>query len=60
MPKSNAEDIRKECAIVLKNVRPLKINLTKVERDALKSLRLREDIIILKADKGNATIVMGN
>ena len=33
-------------------------NLTKAEREALFSLRTRTDIIIKKADKGLATVVM--
>ena len=43
------------------NLKPLKIadNLTKQEREALKNLTERNDIVIKPADKGNAAVIMG-
>ena len=42
----------------LKIPQPLKPNISKTERQALKSLQDDDSIIILPADKGNATVVM--
>ena len=42
----------------LKITQPLKPNISKTERQALKSLQDDDSIIILPADKGNATVVM--
>ena len=38
--------------------KPVRDNLTTPERDALKQLRLRTDIIIKAADKGSGTVIM--
>jgi hypothetical protein len=57
----NEEDkdaIRQECALVLKNAKPPKNNISKKEHEAIKNLRNNENIVILKADKGGATVVM--
>ena len=56
--EDSAEDIRRECAIVLKNSRPPKRNITKDEIIALKMLRDRKDIMVLKEDKGNVMMIM--
>ena len=53
-----AEDIRQECAIVLKNARPPRSNITKDEYNAVKKLKDRKDVMVLKANKGNATIFL--
>ena len=39
-------------------IKPPRANLTFGEKEALKSLRQNEDIVIAKADKGNVTVVM--
>lgn len=48
-----AEDIHQECAIVLKNPRPPKRNLTRDEVVVLKNIIKRKHILILKEEKGN-------
>ena len=55
-PYNNAEDIRQECALVLKDAKPSKKNITKEEFAALKKLKGGKDIMVLKANKGNTTI----
>ena len=42
----------------LKKSKPPKPNISKAERQAIKSLQDDNNIIILPADKGNATVVM--
>ena len=42
----------------LEKSKPIKTNISKEERPALKSLQGDENIIILPTDKGNATAVM--
>ena len=57
----NEEDkdaIRKYCAMVLRNAKPPKNNIIKKDQEAIKNLRNNENIVILKADKGGATVVM--
>lgn len=57
----NEEDkelIRQECVVILRKSRPPKRNLNHEQLKALKSLRNNNDIVILKADKGGATVVM--
>ena len=56
--KNEAETVRQEVTRVLRTARPPKKNLSTEERQALKSLRDNKNIIILPADKGNATVVM--
>jgi hypothetical protein len=50
--------IRQDCALVLKKAKPPKSNISKMEHEAIKNLRNNENIVILKADKGGATVVM--
>ena len=58
LSKVDKETVRKDCAIILRTAKPPKSNLTKEEHLALKNLRNNEDIIIVKADKGGATVIM--
>jgi hypothetical protein len=58
IPREAADDIRSEIAMVLKRAVVPKPNLTWRERNAIHSLRKNEDLAILPADKGNATVVM--
>ena len=44
--------------MVLKNAKLPKNNINKKEHEAIKNLRNNENIVILKADKGGATVVM--
>ncbi|XP_074029242.1 uncharacterized protein [Leptinotarsa decemlineata] len=56
--KETQESIRQDIAHVLKNAKPPTRNIPHKEYQALKNLRENEDIIILPADKGNATVVL--
>ena len=49
---------RSKVAGVLKIARPPKRNIDKEEEQALKELREDKHIVILKADKGNCTVIM--
>ena len=49
---------RSKVAGVLKTARPPKRNIGKEEEQALKELKEDKDIVILKADKGNCTVIM--
>lgn len=55
---NSAEAIRQDVSQILRTARPPKRNLPYKEEQALKELRRNEDIIILPADKGNATVIM--
>lgn len=58
LPLDKAEIIRQEtCHILRKAVQPKK-NISLEEFKALKALRLNKEIIVLPADKGNATVIM--
>jgi hypothetical protein len=56
--KDEAEVIRQEAAHILRRSKPPKSNITKEERDALKKLKEKDDIVVLKSDKGNNTVIM--
>lgn len=43
---------------ILKTVEPAKSNLTREEQLALKKIRNDESLVALKADKGNAVVIM--
>ncbi|KAK9874835.1 hypothetical protein WA026_005651 [Henosepilachna vigintioctopunctata] len=58
LPQDSAEEIRRDCSKILQHARPPKSNIPYTERRALKDLRNNKDIIILPADKGNATTVL--
>ncbi|CAB4041564.1 Hypothetical predicted protein, partial [Paramuricea clavata] len=52
-------DIRAGVFSILKHAKPLSIqNLTRGERKAIKDLKSEDTIIITKADKGNAVVIM--
>ena len=54
-----AQDLlRNEAMGLLRAAKPMKQNLTKGERQALKELKANDSLIILPADKGKATVVM--
>lgn len=57
----NAEersDIRNKITGVLSNAKPPQQNITKGEQKAIKTLNQDKSVIILRADKGNSTVVM--
>ncbi|KAJ8923889.1 hypothetical protein NQ315_006665 [Exocentrus adspersus] len=57
LPIRAAENIRMETARILQRA-ALPKNLTRKESRALRELRQDDSIVILAADKGNATVVM--
>ncbi|XP_071452179.1 uncharacterized protein [Hetaerina americana] len=58
LPGEAAEEVRNEVTMVLKRALPPKSNTFKEEREALQALRRKTDIMVLPADKGNATVIM--
>lgn len=50
--------VRRKAAAALEKARVPQPNLTSEENEALKRLREREDVIILPADKGKATVIL--
>ena len=55
---NRAEGIRAAVASVVRRAKTPKQNLSKEERQALRSLKQNDEIIVLPADKGNSTVVM--
>ncbi|GLV34532.1 hypothetical protein CBL_07175 [Carabus blaptoides fortunei] len=60
LEKDTAETIRQEVSRVLRRAKSPKKNISKEEYTALKKLRDNQNIIVLPADKGNATVVMNS
>ncbi|RVE43361.1 hypothetical protein evm_012001 [Chilo suppressalis] len=58
IPAIDADTLRQDVAVVLRHVKPPRPNITSSESAALQDLRKNKNIIILKADKGNATVIM--
>ena len=58
LSSGDKEIIRVEVSKALKSYRPPKSNVTRKERESLKQLKNDDSIIILKADKGNCTVVL--
>ncbi|XP_071447161.1 uncharacterized protein [Hetaerina americana] len=58
LPQEEAEEVRVEVALALKRAVLPKPNITREEKRALLSLRKNPDITVLKADKGNATVLL--
>ena len=58
--RDDAEADRARAAVsnILRKAKAPKPNTTKKERQALKDLRSNKDIVIVQADKGNATVIM--
>ena len=52
--------MRQDCAVILRKAKPPKDNLSRGERAALSNLRNNEDIVVLKADKGGATVLLNS
>ena len=57
-PMTRANELRWKVRQLLEKSKPPKPNISKTERQALKLLQDYNSIIILPADKGNATVVM--
>ena len=58
LPEEEKTRLRVQVCNVLRYAKPSKRNLSKEEWTALSTLRRDKSIIILKADKGNSTVVM--
>ncbi|XP_046406345.1 uncharacterized protein LOC124171246 [Ischnura elegans] len=58
LPKDDAAEIREDVSHILRTAKPPKQNLSAAEREALSKLKSDESLIILRADKGNATVLM--
>ncbi|XP_046397784.1 uncharacterized protein LOC124164498 [Ischnura elegans] len=58
LPKNFADEIREDVSRILRKTRPPKPNTTAAERKALQELKNNEDLLIIPADKGNATVIM--
>ncbi|XP_029657212.1 uncharacterized protein LOC115231293 [Octopus sinensis] len=58
MPKAQGDELRWKVRQVLEKAKLPKPNITKEETFAIKRLQSDNSIIILPADKGNATVVM--
>lgn len=60
LKEEEAETVRQEVCHVLRHSRPPKQNITRAERTALKKLRENKEVVILPADKGNATVILNS
>ena len=60
VPTADADILRQDVAVILRKSKLPKSNITTEERLALKQLRSNPNILVLKADKGNATVVMNS
>lgn len=58
MRKDDLEAIRQDVSSILRKAKPPSVNLAGTEFHALKTLREDPDLTILRADKGNSTVVM--
>ncbi|XP_046409097.1 uncharacterized protein LOC124173978 [Ischnura elegans] len=58
LPVEAADEIRSDVVMTLKRAVPPKPNLTREERNALHAIRRDPKIVVLPADKGNATVLM--
>ncbi len=59
LSQRDQDEVRAEVSSTLRRARlPQQQNLTQGERKAMKDLKTASDIVIVQADKGNATVVM--
>ena len=58
LPPEASNDIRQRAVNILRKAQPPSQNISREERLALRNLRQNNNILILPADKGNATVVM--
>ena len=56
--REKGDELRWKVRQALEKAKPPKPNVTKEERTAIKNLKKDDNIIILPADKGNATVIM--
>ena len=58
LPLEDKEALRQECSLIMRKAKTPKSNLSKAEQKAFKSLRNNEKIVVLKADKGGAAVIL--
>ena len=58
MTTEEADTIRADLSSIIRNAKPAIRNITRKQSISLKSLQQNENIIILPADKGRATVVL--
>ncbi|XP_059066412.1 uncharacterized protein LOC131857721 [Cryptomeria japonica] len=58
LPLDVAEEVRQDCFVALRYAKPPKLNIPKAELLAFNNLMHNNDLIISRADKGNATVIM--
>ena len=58
MTTEEADTIRADLSSIIRKAKPPKRNITRKQSTSLKSLQQNENIIILPADKGRATVVL--
>ena len=58
MIKADGQLLREEVSRCLRKMRPITPTLEKEERKALANLKKDKDVLIMKANKGNATVLM--
>ena len=58
LPENEAEEVRQNYARPLRRAKPPKPNITNEEYKALKELRKKDKVIILKVDKGGAVVIL--
>jgi hypothetical protein len=59
LPEDSAEDIKQETIKILKDSRQPESKLTGAEQRVLRSLKANGLLIVLPAQKGNASVVLG-
>ena len=50
--------VRQDCSLILRKAKPPISNISKEECTALKNLRINENLVILREDKGGATVLL--
>jgi len=58
LPVEMVEEARQETVRIIKSSSRPRNNITRAEREALRTLRNNTDLTILPADKGNATVIL--
>ena len=56
--KSQAESLRSEIVKIVSKSKPPRSNISKAEREAIKSLAKDDSVVILPADKGRTTVIL--
>ncbi|KAG8228396.1 hypothetical protein J437_LFUL003868 [Ladona fulva] len=58
LPRENAEEVRSQISLALKRDVPPKPNIPWKEKEVLRRLKDNPNIVVLPADKGNATVLL--